>query len=332
MKRFFVMVAVLAMILPSCEKNGEEQPTCNHSWIEGVCSACGEVCQHSWMDGQCTICDGKKDAYNEETNTYYAATVEGLRTWKDALFENCTANLVLIDDIVFEEGDKWSNAIYVEGHIEGYGYTIKNLTCDKGYFISRIRNGGSIRNLNFENVNISNTSSYAAIVGIVDSECMVTNCRVSGVLSSGWTYAGIVGCNHGYVSSCINEATVYCKDTIAGGIVGCNLDGTVVACMNLSTSVSGKGYIGSIVGQNYANVYGCLGVVSTSGEGTIKASECVGEDINKGKTTGCVIVNSMSEVTAEHIATMNETIAALGYSYRWVEGKDGGAPRLTSAE
>ena len=87
MKRFFVMVAVLAMVLPSCEKNGEEQPTCNHSW----------------MNGQCTICGSKKDAYDEETNTYYAATVEGLRTWKDALLKNCTANLVLIDDIVFEE-------------------------------------------------------------------------------------------------------------------------------------------------------------------------------------------------------------------------------------
>ena len=151
-----------------------------------------------------------------------------------------------------------------------------------------------------------------------------------------WTrqdYAGIVGFNRGIIANCINEATVYAGTYGAGGIVGANYTGAkVVACLNLSTSVSGGESIGSIAGQNYGNIYGCLGVVSTSGEGAIKATNATGYNSRDAKVEGCVVVNSMADVTTEHIATMNNAIAAMGYSHRWVAGENGEAPSFTSAE
>ena len=152
-----------------------------------------------------------------------------------------------------------------------------------------------------------------------------------------WTredYAGIVGFNRGTIANCINEATVYAGTHGAGGIVGANYtEAKVVACLNLSTSVSGgKSSIGSIAGQNYGSIYGCLGVVSTSGEGALKATNCAGYNSKDAKVEGCVVVNSMADVTAEHIATMNDAIAAMGYSHRWVAGENGEAPSFTSAE
>jgi hypothetical protein len=75
-----------------------------------------------------------------------------------------------------------------------------------------------------------------------------------------------------------------------------------------------------------------LGVISTNGEGAVKATDVTGYDGTDAKTEGCVVVNSMAEVTAEHITAMNEAIASLGHSSRWVAGENGGAPTITSAE
>ena len=30
---------------------------CTHSWVDGICSGCGEECSHNWVDGTCTICE-----------------------------------------------------------------------------------------------------------------------------------------------------------------------------------------------------------------------------------------------------------------------------------
>lgn len=56
MKRFLVILAALAMVLPACETNEEIDKPCNHSWVDGVCGTCGEECQHLWENGVCTVC------------------------------------------------------------------------------------------------------------------------------------------------------------------------------------------------------------------------------------------------------------------------------------
>ena len=330
MKRLVIAATILAIVLPACKK---ETPTCIHSWNEGLCSICGKECQHSGNEGVCSICGDKCVKYDEATNTYYAGTMRDLRNWYSAVKKDYSTNLTITRDIVYKEGEgyDWSS-VRVEGLVEGNGYTIKGWR-DK-YFILDIQNGGTVQNLNFEDANVSmGDNSYGAIIARVGAESRLTNCRISGSLSTNSTEAGIVGFNEGYIANCVNEATIYANGYGVGGIVGVNYTtGVIVACLNLSTSVSGGSYVGSIAGQNYGNIYGCLGVISTNGEGAVKATNVTGYDSEQAKTEGCVVVNSMAEVTAEHIAAMNEAIASLGHSSRWVAGENGGAPTITSAE
>ena len=257
--------------------------------------------------------------------------MKGLRTWCDAVVKNPSANLIIARDIVCEEYCDWY-ASDAEGLIEGNGHTIKGWSGK--FFILDLQNGGAVQNLNFADVNIENTGFFGCVIARVDEHSRVSNCRVSGFIWTKQDSAGIVGINSGTIANCINEAEVYAGSYGAGGIVGVNYTGAkVVACLNLSTSVSGgQKSVGSIAGQNYGNIYGCLGVVSTSGEGANKATNCAGYNAQNAKTDGCVVVNSMADVTAEHIATMNDAIAALGYSHRWVAGENGEAPSFTSAE
>ena len=257
--------------------------------------------------------------------------MKGLRAWCDAVVKNPSANLIIARDIVCEESCDWY-ASDAEGLIEGNGHTIKGWSGK--FFILDLQNGGAVQNLNFADVNIENTGFFGSIIARVDEHSRVSNCRVSGFIWTKQDSAGIVGLNEGTIANCINEATVYAGTYGAGGIVGVNYtDAKVVACLNLSTSVSGgQSSVGSIAGQNYGNIYGCLGVVSTSGEGANKATNCAGYNAQDAKAEGCVVVNSMADVTAEHIATMNDAIAAMGYSHRWVAGENGEAPSFTSAE
>lgn len=330
MKRLVIAATILAIVLPACKK---ETPTCIHSWDEGLCSICGEECQHSGNEGVCSICGDKCVKYDEATNTYYAATMRDLRNWHSAVQKDYSTNLTITRDIVYKEGEghNWSS-VRVEGLVEGNGYTIKGWRGK--HFILNIQNGGTVQNLNFEDANVSMGDNFlGAIIARVDAESRLTNCRVSGSLSTNSTEAGIVGYNEGYIANCVNEATIYAYSYGVGGIVGVNHStGVIVACLNLSTSVSGGSNVGSIAGQNFGNIYGCLGVISTNGEGAVKATNVTGYDAPTAKTEGCVVVNSMAEVTAEHIATMNVAIASLGHSSRWVAGENGGAPTITSAE
>ena len=311
MKRLLILLAAVAIVLPSCHN---EMPECGHSWKDSVCEICGKL----------------RDLYDEATNTYYAASMKGLRAWCDAVAKNPSANLIIARDIVCEESCDWY-ASDAEGLIEGNGHTIKGWSGK--FFILDLQNGGVVQNLNFADVNIENTGFFGCIIARVDKHSRVSNCRVSGSLSTNSTEAGIVGYNEGYIANCVNEATIYAKGYGVGGIVGVNQStGVIVACLNLSTSVSGGSCVGSIVGQNIGNIYGCLGVISTNGEGAVKATDVAGSNVATAKAEGCVVVNSMADVTAEHIATMNDAIAAMGYSHRWVAGENGEAPSFTSAE
>lgn len=80
MKRFLVILAALAMVLPACETNEEIDKPCNHSWVDGVCGTCGEECQHSWENGVCTVC-GK----------------ECQHSWVDDVCTNCGKDRRYID-------------------------------------------------------------------------------------------------------------------------------------------------------------------------------------------------------------------------------------------
>ncbi len=310
MKRVITLVAAMALILTSCNRVCEHE----HTWDGELCTSCGET--------------RIIDKYDEATNTYYVVTAEGLYSWKEALKQDQSTNLVLIGNIDLSADVSWDVASSTNGCIDGQNYSIKGLT---NSFIMNIKDGGILKNINFEDVNIVK-KGFASVIYRVEENATVENCRVSGSLNAtADAYAGLVGFCTGTVIGCVNEATVYTGHYGAGGIVGCSTEGTVVGCMNLSTSISGPSNIGSIVGQNYSKVYGSVGVVSTSGDGSILATECA-NNVRTGETIGCINIEKISDLTEDDIATMNEAIKAAGYNYEWEAGVDGAAPTLKKIE
>ena len=174
------------------------------------------------------------------------------------------------------------------------GLTIKTGEPDAAIGLFGVLDGGTVRNLNLEEVNL--TASSEQVGGAVG--LMVANATVQGVtLKSGrlegkQSTGGIVGrmIKQGAVKSCYNNgATVSVVEYNAGGIVGTayydNEGMSIASCTNKG-NVSGPTSVGGIVGFSVAEVTSCTnsGVVTGSGSGT---GGIAGEQQNAGSVTNC---------------------------------------------
>lgn len=254
------------------------------------------------------------------TVSYIVYTQKGFETWvaeaHKSVEENYVCNLTLETDIVLPipaAGESnWTpignyKAVgynnypnSFSGKIDGKGHTISNLTINTTVpgagFIGQI-NGGSIKNLNFANVNIKSTSSNVAVcAGVVASSAVrIDNCHVlSGtVQSSGGYVAAIAGSddsdlptNSYIILNCSNRADVTGNGQRVGGIAA------YISCDNCQnygrvTNNSKSDYTGGIAGRgkvrgsaNFANVSGYSYTGGITGSGTAENSS------NSGNVNG----------------------------------------------
>lgn len=244
------------------------------------------------------------------TVSYIVYTQKGFEAWvaeaHKSVEENYACNLTLETDIVLPtvaDGESnWTpignysgqyHSNYYSGNIDGKNHTIYNLTIhsnvDGTGFIGYIKSG-SIKNLNFANVNISGTSRVGSVAGI--AEVNIENCNVSGgsVYASHIYVGGIVGSGK-TITGCVNRATVEGNENYTssnwghvGGIAG---NANVVNCENYGAVKGYKRYIGGCVGQgnvtnskNFASVTfagtGNYYVGGISGAGTVDKSTNAG--------------------------------------------------------
>ena len=131
------------------------------------------------------------------------------------------------------DGDRYPNRIF-RGHIDGNSHTISNLTITDGGdyagFIS-ILDRGSVKNLNFENVNINGDDFCGSVCGLVRSNSTVANCNISGTVSGKTAYAGgICGCLCGTSKLVLCNCTVAVDAEKSGGITGKSEGGLVERC------------------------------------------------------------------------------------------------------
>lgn len=244
------------------------------------------------------------------TVSYIVYTQKGFEAWvaeaHKSVEENYACNLTLETDIVLPtvaDGESnWTpignysgqyHRNYYSGNIDGKNHTIYNLTIhsnvDGTGFIGYIKSG-SIKNLNFANVNISGTSRVGSVAGI--AEVNIENCNVSGgsVYASHIYVGGIVGSGK-TITGCVNRATVEGNENYTssnwghvGGIAG---NANVVNCENYGAVKGYKRYIGGCVGQgnvtnskNFASVTfagtGNYYVGGISGAGTVDKSTNAG--------------------------------------------------------
>ena len=184
------------------------------------------------------------------------------------------------------------------GTFDGNGKTIRNLYINTTYIFRGFfgyANGGSIKNITFDNAKVKNTNKFGTgiLTGgfetcTIENIKILANCSVEGTENTG----GIAGAGAGYISNCENRAMVNGTNNV-GGIVGNSSDNTISSCANYGAVTGTESNVGGMVGffisgtiQNCANY------------GDISGADCVGNQIGYAATVNLNNVLGIGNVTA----------------------------------
>ena len=247
--------------------------------------------------------------------TYIVSSPAALEAWATEVQNDASLNCTLADDItlpvVTDGGSNWMPIQGYAGTFDGNGKTITGLTINKstmnvGLFAS-IAEGGTVKNLTLDDVNITASSSnVGAIAG--ENRGIIENCSVSGSvtssrMSSNWV-GGIVGLNNGTITGCTVEGSVKAKDVdTAGGIAGWHYNGSITDCHS-SATVEGLSRVGGIAGQSNASITAC----SSTGDVTATknsmdyswAGGVVGEFAGRSQLIACYATGNVKG-TGKHV-------------------------------
>ena len=217
---------------------------------------------------------------------------------------NLSGNYALKNDIdaggssqkSFTQIGSGKNMFY--GHLDGLGYSIKDLTINKnanfmGLFYQTSKSA-KIRNLVLDNIKVSGYSANGTVAGA--NQGLIENIIVTGIVSGAkGINGGIVGINAGIIRNAIVDIDVDGGGTALGGIAGQNqaagsIDSVIVRGKvgNSIFDVMG-GIVGDNSGQlnnvrNEAIVVGHNAVAGIVGQD--KASYTISNAVNTGNITG----------------------------------------------
>jgi hypothetical protein len=157
------------------------------------------------------------------------------------------------------------------GVFDGQGHVIRNAVInlpssnDVGLFGNV--DGGQIRNLGVENVNVTGGGSVGGVVGCVSNSDII-NCYATGVVNGGGSVGGLVGYKgHGVIASCYARCAVTGNGRVGGLIGYISAPGGTTSDCYASGAVSGNGEAGGLAGGNYAGmITACFWDAETSGQ------------------------------------------------------------------
>ena len=233
------------------------------------------------------------------------------------------------------------------GTFDGNGKTIRNLYINstimyKGFF--GYANGGSIKNITFDNAKVKNThyNGTGILTGAFE-KCTIeniktlANCSVEGTYNTG----GIAGTGTGNISNCENRAMVNGTNNV-GGIVGNSSDNTISSCANYGAvtgtksnvggmvgffisgtiqncanygDISGADYVGNQIGYasicNLNNVLGIGNVTATTSQSGLLAGVILD---SSSTAAGILAYNSSAKLTINGIEQTGDAVKAIGIS------------------
>ena len=274
---------------------------------------------------------------------------------------NITGKYILLNDIDLSSYSNWDpigdNSSGFTGSLDGNGYVIQNLTINRplednvGLFTQA---SGEIKNLGFENVDISGKNVVGALAaggsnisncyvkGIVECETSgglllglaagdITNCystgQVTGVTGQAF-YAGaggLIGSAFGAnINSCFSDSQVMYTGIAdsTGGLVGLAYDSVITNCYTKGT-VTGSNSVGGIAG----------GITSPSSQGV---GSSISNSFSTATITGAGTNGAIAGVMGQTSSIVNSTwdittgqSVAVGYNEGGTERNNKG---LTTAE
>lgn len=256
------------------------------------------------------------------------------------------------------------NIIKFRGTFDGNGKTITNLyinasqTSQNNMGLFGYTNQSTIKNLTFENANVTNTQSNTGIlVGKAGYGSTLQNIKISNTcqIKGGNDFTGgIAGYLDGNAYNCVNYATVqgtedvgglfgfYSRDGnsmtacanygnvtassyTAGGLVGYFESGAIKDCANYG-DITGTSNVGNLIGNaqscNLNNVLGTGNVTATSD--TERAGLLVGHINNSSSTaSGILAYNSSAKLTINKTEQTDGAVKAIGQGFlTYPEGKN----------
>ena len=189
--------------------------------------------------------------YNYDANTgiYNVTSEKGLRAMAELVNGGETnINITLAKDITLTE--VWTpignSSNQYTGTFDGNDHAISGLTIDQSEIdyvglIGYIGNGGAVKNLTLEDVNITAARYTGAVAG--RNNGTIENCSVSGTVKSSSNNAGgITGYNYGTITGCSASGNVS-ANAYAGGIVAFFVTGSITDCHS-SATVEGNYLVG----------------------------------------------------------------------------------------
>ena len=245
---------------------------------------------------------------------YTVTTAEGLKNIAELVNEEWKSdiNITLTDDIDLT-GIDWTpigidyNHQYT-GTFDGGDHTITGLTVTgsdqyAGLF-GRIGSGGTVKNVVLEGVQIESDNDMSGVGGVAgQSYGNIENCSVSGSVSVSGTNSiagGVVGYQLvGSIAGCSSSATVK-GVAYAGGIAGYTNGGaSLTGCyatgsVSVENNTTSAAYAGGVVGNNGSSstLKACYawGSVTGSGSGTVYVGGVTGDNLD-GTLTACYHAN-----------------------------------------
>ncbi len=192
-------------------------------------------------------------------------TVEHWKIWMNG-DPNETENqsFILMADLDLQGVDmKPIEKIGYEAVFDGNGHTIRNIVMHRlgtNYNTGLIgENGGLIRNLKLENVDIVGDRYVGSLVAI--SGGLVESCASSGTVTGNMIVGGLVGYNpYGTILSCHSRGTVIglTYSGYTGGLTGLNYKGTIAFSYS-TCEVMGKREVGGFAGENHrGSIFACF--------------------------------------------------------------------------
>ena len=244
---------------------------------------------------------------SEDGKTYNVTSADGLLAWNEAVQKDMTLNCTLTADITLT--GEWTpigidyNHQYT-GTFDGGGHTITGLTVTgsdeyAGLFGYIGKDGGTVKNVKLENVQITSDNQYANVGGVAGySRGNIENCSVSGSVSSRHTAGGVVGQQFGgSITLCGSSATVKGTGEV-GGVAGkTDNSATLTACyatgnVTFERASTINTFAGGVVGFNGTGsiLTACYATGNVTGTGTGTGSCYVGGvtgDNASGTLTAC---------------------------------------------
>lgn len=280
-----------------------------------------------WENG--TSIDGAEAteaySYDSNTRTITIYSGEGLKVAADEVNSGNTDINIILDKDIDLTNTKWTpigtdHSNSYTGTFDGGNHTISGLTVtgsdEYAGLFGCIDDGGTVKNVVLENVQIASDDQYAYVGGVAGySRGNIENCSVSGSVSG--------NSNSNGTSNCV------------GGVVGQQYGGTITECSS-SAIVDGTNAVGGVAGQTAnATLTACYatgdvtaerdpqnntyagGVVGYNGVSTLIACYATGNVTGTGTGTGSIYVGG---VTGDNASS---TLTACYHAAETVSGRDG---------